>query len=163
MCVPLATLFLTALQRLFKALLGKGNNPSHPLWLALPSCRVWWGTLWCAWTSCPWGLQHVGFLPTALVPGCLLATSLQIWAVAGAGTTQYCFYGLCPGDWQPVWRVRAVISVVKVHCLSKAKARGLLSEGLLDPGQTCMEPGTWSDRYGRNFTYGHVFSAGFSS
>lgn len=77
-CVPLATLFLTALQRLFKALLEKGNNPSHPLWLALPSQRVWWGTLWCAWTSCPWGLQNVGFLPTVLVPVCLLATSLQI-------------------------------------------------------------------------------------
>lgn len=58
-----------------------------------------------------------------------------------------------------MWRVRAAISVVKVHGLSKAKTRGLLSEGLLEPGQTCMDPGTRSDRYGRNFTYGHVFSS----
>lgn len=36
-------------------------------------------------------------------------------------------------------RVRAAISAVKVHTLSKAKARGLLSEGLLEPSQTCID------------------------
>lgn len=43
--------------------------------------------------------RMLGFLPTVLVPVCLTATSLQIKAVAGAGTTQYCFYCLCPRDW----------------------------------------------------------------
>lgn len=42
-------------------------------------------------------------------------------------------------------RVRAAISVVKVHCL-RPKPERPLSEGLLEPGQTCMDPGTWSDR-----------------
>lgn len=64
-----------------------------------------------------------------------------------------------PRDWQPVHRVGLAIFVVKSHCLCKAEAGVLLSEGLLEPAQTCMNLGTWSDLCGRNSTCGHVFSS----
>lgn len=34
----------------------------------------------------------------------------------------------------------------------------MLSERLLEPGQTCMDPDTHSEHSGRNATHGNVFS-----
>lgn len=97
------------------------------------------GTLWCVWTSCPWGLQNAGFLPNC-AGSCVLAGhfSPNRGSCRGGAAERhsYCVWpqGLatCALSWGGSFCSR----------LSLSKARGLLSERLLEPGQTCMDPGT---------------------
>lgn len=100
MCVPLATLFLELpCSDSSKPYLEK--ETTHPIPSGWPFLLLGCGGGPCGVRRLPaLGVpQNAGFLPTVLVPVCLPATSLQIQAVAGAGTAQYCFYCLCLGDW----------------------------------------------------------------